>query len=136
MCRVTHAASPVSAPHLVKVASHSVVLIQGRGSSWQDSLTLSASGTPLGSSKASAAAAATGASGAGGGGAGAGNGGPGGGRGKSGDRLMVLSGLMEPPEVARVFEERLAEALLGRWSQLAFSLSALHLFLGYNGLVR
>ena len=28
---------------------------------------------------------------------------------------MVLSGLMEPPEVARMFEEQIAEALLGEW---------------------
>jgi hypothetical protein len=85
---------------------------QGRGSTWQEGLTLSASGTPLVGGKSSAAAA--GASGAGGAGAGGGNGG-GGARGKGGERLMVLSGLMEPPEVARVFEERLAEALLGGW---------------------
>eukprot|EP00967_Tisochrysis_lutea_P062339 scaffold79986_cov20-Tisochrysis_lutea.AAC.1 len=85
----------------------------GRGSTWQEGLTLSASGTPLVSGKASAGAVG---GGAGGGATGAGGNG-GGARGKSGERLLVLSGLMEPPEVARVFEERLAEALLGEGEQ-------------------
>ncbi|KAF5836833.1 hypothetical protein DUNSADRAFT_5373 [Dunaliella salina] len=88
---------------------------EGRGSTWQEGLTLSASGTPLVSGKASAGPVGSGA-----GGSATGPGGnSGGARGKSGERLLVLSGLMEPPEVARVFEERLAEALLGENGQLA-----------------
>ena len=76
---------------------HSMTL-QGRGSNWQDSLVLSASGTPI--------------SGAGGGGGGAGAGGvsaP-----ESGGLLN-----MEPSEVARVFEEKLSDVLLGESSEPA-----------------
>jgi hypothetical protein len=103
--------------------------IQGRGSSWQDSLTLSASGTTL----VGAGAGPVGV--VGGGGAGVGGvgvstsagglvvsggrpparGAPVGGGASGGSDLGLGAppAFLEPPEVARVFEERLAEALLG-----------------------
>ncbi|GAX75992.1 hypothetical protein CEUSTIGMA_g3435.t1 [Chlamydomonas eustigma] len=67
--------------------------VQGRGSTWQDSIILSASGTTI-------------------------SGGPGAsGGGRSTETNGLLS--MEPSLVARVFEDRLAEALLGEDGQLA-----------------
>lgn len=97
--------------------------VQGRGSTWQDGLTLSASGTTL----VGAGAGSVGVIGGGGPGVGVSSGGGvvvSGGRGSRGGPVGVGSPggsdlglgpptLMEPPEVARVFEERLAEALLG-----------------------
>lgn len=72
-------------------------VLQGRGSSWQDSLVLSASGTTISGSTASnanpiASVAASAAAAR-----------------KAGDFVS-----MEPSEVARIFEERLADALLGK----------------------
>lgn len=84
-------------PYDTLTRPHSLTL-QGRGSSWQDSLVLSASGNPI--------------SGAGGGGGGAGAGGV------SGPEPGGLLN-MEPSEVARVFEEKLSEALLGESSNPA-----------------
>ncbi|KAL6762521.1 hypothetical protein V8C86DRAFT_606614 [Haematococcus lacustris] len=105
--------------------------VLGRGSAWQDSLSLSASGTPLvpgaggppgKTSNTNAGAGAVGqATGAGPGGLAVGSG-QGRGRGVGpGEVAGVLGGvgLVEAQEVARVFEERLAEALLGDNGQLA-----------------
>lgn len=122
---------------VVLVSGDLRAVLAGRGSSWQDALSLSASGKLLsvggaggGGGAAGAAAAQVAAAGGGSsssaaaaGGGGAGGGGAAGGRktaagggggGAAGGTLGAteLAGL-EPHEVARVFEERLAEALLG-----------------------
>ena len=69
---------------------------------------LSASGTPITSG---GGAGGGGGGGPGGGGGGGGSGGGGSGRGTAAEPGGLLN--MEPSEVARVLEDRLAEALLG-----------------------
>eukprot|EP00798_Chlamydomonas_sp_ICE-L_P032214 gene32214-16772_t len=84
-------------------------VVLGQGGSWQDGLLLTASGTPLGSCSGTPLGSSSGAGPAAGGK---------GGQGRGGD-TSVGGATMEPTEVARVFEERVAEALLGENGQLA-----------------